>query len=270
MNREIAATLDEPGTSGRFVLLNNGVTIVARSVTKVGAKFRITDYQVVNGCQTSHVLYQRRESIGPDVNLPVKLVVTDDPEVTNRVIRATNRQTEVKVEAFESLTPFHRTLEEFFSSFAGEPRKRLYYERRSKQYLSSPVPESRVVSLGRECKAFLAMFLDEPHSTHRYYGEILSSTRGRMFQENHQPYPYYTAAYCQFRIDELLRQGKLPKWTRDYRYHLLMLVRMTAGGVRMPAMSSKSMDEYCAKICEVLWDDTLTLDHVGRAVGSKR
>lgn len=266
VNREIAATFDDADSSGQFVLLNNGVTIVARSINKVGAKFRVTDYQIVNGCQTSHVIHRNRNRIGTAVFLPVKLVVTDDPEVTNRVIRATNRQTEVKIEAFESLTSFHRTLEEFYGSFGKDAKKRLYYERRSKQYQSLPIPERAIVSLAMQCKAFLAMFLDEPHSTPRYYGEVLAATRGRMFQEDHRPYPYYTAACCLVRIEDLFRQRKLPWWCRKYRYHMMMLIRMTAGGERMPAMSSKNMDRYCESICTVLWDDAKLLDHANRAV----
>ncbi len=268
VNREIAATFDDVGSSGHFVLLNNGVTIVARSINKVGAKFRVTDYQIVNGCQTSHVIYRNRERVDAGVYLPVKLVVTDDGEVTNRVIRATNRQTEVKVEAFESLTPFHRTLEEFYASFAKDASKRLYYERRSKQYQSLPIPERAIVSLAMQCKAFLAMFLDEPHSTPRYYGEILTATRGRMFQHDHRPFPYYTAAYCLVRVADLFRQRKLPLRCRKFRYHMMMLIRMTAGGTKMPAMTSNAMDKYCEDICTVLWDDTRLLDHAKRAIAS--
>jgi len=268
VNREIAATFDDANTSGHFVLLNNGVTIVARSINKVGAKFRITDYQIVNGCQTSHVLYRNRERIGPGVYLPMKLVVTGDPQVTNRGIRGTNRQTEVKVEAFESLTSFHRTLEEFYSSFGKDEHKRLYYERRSKQYLSLPVNERAIVSLASQCKAFLAMFLNEPHSTPRYYGEILNATRGRMFQEDHRPYPYYTAAYCLVRIEDLFRQRRLPLWCRKFRYHMMMLIRMTAGGTKMPPMSGKGMDKFCEDICTVLWDDGELLEHAKQAVSS--
>jgi hypothetical protein len=58
--------------------------------------------------------------------------VTDDIDITNMVIKATNRQTEVKVEAFESLQPFHKQLEDFYNTF--KDIKPLYYERRSKQY----------------------------------------------------------------------------------------------------------------------------------------
>jgi hypothetical protein len=43
-------------------------------------------------------------------SIPIKLIVTDDYEVANQITKATNRQTEVKVEAFESLEPYHRKL----------------------------------------------------------------------------------------------------------------------------------------------------------------
>lgn len=119
-----------------------------------------------------------------------------------------------------------------------------------------------------QCKAFLAMFLDEPHSTPRYYGEVLAATRGRMFQGDHRPFPYYTATYCLVRIEDLFRQRKLPVWCRKYRYHMMMLIRMTAGGTQMPPMSSKKMDKYCEDICSVLWDDVKLLEHAKRAVAS--
>ena len=167
VNKEISATLSDLSVNAQFVLLNNGVTIVAKAINKVGATFRISDYQIVNGCQTSHVLYRCREQINSRVHLPVKLIVTDNAEITNRIIRGTNRQTEVLPEAFESLSPFHRTLEEFYASFGKEENKRLYYERRSKQYASLPVKPRDIVTLALQAQAFLAMFLDEPHSTHR-------------------------------------------------------------------------------------------------------
>lgn len=265
VNSEIAATIVNPGSNSQFVLLNNGVTVVAKSITKVGAKFKLTDYQVVNGCQTSHVLYQNRDKLTDTVFLPVKLIVTDDAEITNQVIRATNRQTEVKPEAFESLSPFHRTLEEFYASFDKDKGRRLYYERRSKQYASLPIKPQEIVTLAAQAKTFLAAFLEEPHSTHRYYGEILDTNRGRMFGEEHRPYPYYAAAYGLTRIDALFRSRRLPFVCKKFKYHLLMLIRISAAGKAMPSLSSKKLDEYVEKFCEVLWDDVKLLDHAQRA-----
>ena len=65
-------------------------------------------------------------------------------KVTNQIIQGTNRQTEVKLEAFESLTPFQKKLEEFYLAMARDRPEPLYYERRSKQYEHLDVSRSRI------------------------------------------------------------------------------------------------------------------------------
>ena len=266
VNQEIGCTLSDKATNAQFVLLNNGVTIVAKTINKIGATFKITDYQVVNGCQTSHVLHRSRKHLDSRVYLPVKLIVTDNPEITNRIIRGTNRQTEVLPEAFESLSPFHRTLEEFYSSFGKDGDKRLYYERRSKQYASLPIKPLDIVTLALQSKAFLAMFLDEPHSTHRYYGEILRSNRNRLFSESHHPFPYYAAAYGLVRLTCLFNRGNLPYPFKKYKYHILMLLRHLVVGKSSPSLKSKKIDDYCEKLCITLWDDIALVKTANEAI----
>jgi cold shock CspA family protein len=260
VNSEIAATLNDSAIADKFVLLNNGITIVAKSINKVGAAFRVSDYQIVNGCQTCHVLYRNRKKLSNKVCLPIKLIVTADPEVTNFIIKATNRQTEVKLEAFESLKPFHRKLEEFYASFEKEPSKRLYYERRSKQYDNQPVKPKDIISLATQAKSFLGMFLNEPHSTHRYYGEILEANSDKMFLEEHSPFPYYTAALGLATLESLFRAGFLPSWAKPYRFHLLMLLRLMAGGDTHSPLKGKKADELAEKLCAVLWDKQKALE----------
>ena len=223
VNSEIEATINDATRSDRFALLNNGVTVVARDVNKVGARFRLNDYQIVNGCQTTHILYSNRGKLKPSIYLPLKLIVTTDAEVTNQIIQGTNRQTEVKLEAFESLAPFQKELEELYLTMGrgrGEP---LYYERRSKQYEHLEIRRERIISLAVQVKCFLAMFLNEPHSTHRYYGELLSAYRNRLFIESHSPTPYYVSGLALATLERLFLNGKLPRsWRRD-KYQLLMM-----------------------------------------------
>jgi hypothetical protein len=80
VNKEIALTI-RPELLDQFVLRNNGVTVVARQVNITGATFLIEDYQIVNGCQTSHVLYANRESVSDGLLIPLKLIFTDDEVV---------------------------------------------------------------------------------------------------------------------------------------------------------------------------------------------
>lgn len=58
VNLEVIDTLKNPSDIDKFVLLNNGITIVAKEIpNKRGSLFTVSDYQIVNGCQTSHILY---------------------------------------------------------------------------------------------------------------------------------------------------------------------------------------------------------------------
>ena len=48
VNREINDTLNDQQMNDKFALFNNGITVVAESINKVGTSFRIKDYQIVN------------------------------------------------------------------------------------------------------------------------------------------------------------------------------------------------------------------------------
>lgn len=255
VNTEIKETITDSISNDRFALLNNGVTIVARDVNKVGATFRLKDYQIVNGCQTSHLLFLNRNYLNERVFLPLKLIVTADAEVTNQIIQGTNRQTEVKLEAFESLTPFQKKLEELYLAIGRDRPEPLYYERRSKQYDHLNVAKDRIVTLPTQISCFVAMFLNEPQSTHRYYGELLSSYRIRLFNESHSPFPYFVAAAALVSIDRLFSRGKLPKQWKALKYQLLMVFRMQEGKGECPPLNSKAIEKYCADLLETLDDE---------------
>jgi hypothetical protein len=94
VNTEIKETLASDHKA-RFVLMNNGVTIIARTVRPTGNRFYIEDFQVVNGCQASHVLADSRDQIDDSVMIPLRLIGTQDEDVIGSIVHATNRQTEV-------------------------------------------------------------------------------------------------------------------------------------------------------------------------------
>ena len=60
VNSEIKETINHPDDQNRFALLNNGITIIAKTIKVTGDSIDIFDYQIVNGCQTSYVLYENR------------------------------------------------------------------------------------------------------------------------------------------------------------------------------------------------------------------
>ncbi len=252
VNTEIQDTLRSDKRS-RFVLMNNGVTIIANSLRPQGNKFNIGGYSIVNGCQTSHVLFGTQEALDDSVLIPVRLIATQDEDVINDIITATNRQTEVKDEQFYALQKFSKQLEEYFKTF-DEPQ-RLYYERRTNQYARLQIEKARIVTAPNLLRAFAAMFVTEPHRTTRNYRAIKDKVGNEIFGDGHRLEPYYTAAFALYKIEFAFRNGRLDTKYKNARYHLLLAMRWIANSDLMPRMNENKMKGYCDKILEILSDN---------------
>lgn len=102
------------------------------------------------------------------------------------------------------------------------------------------------------------MFFNEPHSTHRYYGELLKAYSGKMFLDEHNPYVYYVSSLCLHKIDLLIKQNVVPHYFRHYKYHLLTAYRILVSGFIYPRFNSKDMTKYCEAIHKKLLNDQET------------
>jgi len=254
VNKEMRATLEDPEAQVFFPLLNNGVTIVAKRVHATGNKFLVEDYQVVNGCQTSYVLHEARTALSDRVYVPVRLIATEDPEIRNAIIKATNRQTAVTEDQLFALTEFPKKLEMYFPTFDG--RQKLYYERRSRQYSAvEGIEKVRVIDMRTMVRAFASVFLELPHRTTRNFKALLKSVGTEIFNPAHRLEPYYVAAYAHYRLEFLFRNQVLPSELKPARYHMLMAFRMMVAPGPLPPMNSREMERYCAGLMDVLWDD---------------
>jgi hypothetical protein len=96
------------------------------------------------------------------------------------------------------------------------------------------------------------MFLNEPHSTHRYYGEVLKSYADRMFGESHLPIPYFVSGLALASLERLFALGELPRELRPFRFHLLMLFRLLVEKEPLPPLNGKKMDANCHTLIENL------------------
>lgn len=252
VNHEMAETIRNAPV--KFVLFNNGVTVICKKLSNTRDCFTLTDYQIVNGCQTSHVLFDNRDSIKDGLQIPIKLIETDDDETVNQIIKATNRQTQVSDEQLIALNEFHRKLEEFYSTF--EKGQRLYYERRSKQYsYRKEIEKVRIVSIGTQIKSVASMFYDEPHLASRYYGRLLNKLKD-IFSDKHKLIPYYTCAYTLYRLEYMFRNKMVKTQYRKFRYHILMMLKYSIAGGAIPKMGENKMEVFCEKILQVVDDNS--------------
>lgn len=252
VNLEIQKTLEDESRR-LFVLMNNGVTVVADSIQKTGDSFTLEGYQVVNGCQTSNVLFQNQDKL-EKVQIPFKLIVSQDGAVKNKIIKATNRQTMVKPEELTSLTDFQKSLEDYYD--AGDGDSRLYYERRSQQFRATTgIEKIRIVTIPNQIRAFASMFLVLPHQASRYYGALLNSIESKIFVADHPPVAYFCSALALYRLESFFRRKLLDPKYRPFKYHLLPLARIIVAGDTTERMSSNKFEKYCEKVVAAFTED---------------
>ena len=251
INGEIQKTLHEEAKD-RFVLMNNGITMIAKEVKSTANRFTIQDFQVVNGCQTSHVLHDNRTLLDDSVRIPFRLISTKDEGVIESVIRATNRQTEVQGDQFFAMKDFAKKLEAYFSTFSVD--QRLYYERRPHQYDSQELERARIITHQNLVRAVGAMFLGEPHITTRTFRQLTAKVGKEMFLDSDRLEPYYTAALGLYRLEQHFKKV-LDARFKAARYQILLAARLLMDGAKLPRMNSKEMGERSDAMAAWLRDD---------------
>ena len=253
INNEIQETINnEPD---KFALLNNGITVVCDDYMQSNRRITMKNPQIVNGCQTSHVLHQAYVK-GVDVStmpLNIKIIATKNFDIINQIVRGTNRQNIVYDEAFETTKKFHKDLEEFFDA-CSQDYMRLYYERRSKQYHHDPrIKQTQKINLRILTQSFVSMFMDKPHVAHRHESRLLRNFSNSIFLDHHSRLPYFTAALTFYLLESHFREGRSDKKTYyTYRSHILTILRELIGGKSPNLNSEKETDKYCKNILDKL------------------
>jgi hypothetical protein len=252
VNRGIRQTMEDSSLRTRFALMNNGITIIAKSLRATGNRITIDDYQIVNGCQTSHVLHDQRSVVDDTVMVPIRVIATQDEDVIASIIKATNRQTYVDEEQLLALSDFQKKLERFFQSF--ENGRKLYFERRPRQYNVSGIEKTRIVTRTNLIRDYASLFLGLPDRATKHYGEIRQRVGTSIFHDDHRLEPYYVAALAMYKLEFFFRNGVIDAKYKAARYHVLFAFRLLAGDPKLPAASSHEMERYCRPLMEKLWN----------------
>lgn len=203
-------------------VLNNGVTVVASQYApRPGDEVRLTGYQMVNGCQTSHCVHLVADELEDPatIQIPIRVIVTEDDEVASAIIRATNSQTAVSDSDLVALTEFQKRLESFYEL---DPFQiKLAYERRSGQFFDAAITRTRIVTIREQLRALAGVFSNLPHLATRYPKDLYERIGEDIFGENHHLDPYAAAAYAAYRLESGFRTSIDPK-LKPLRYHILM------------------------------------------------
>jgi len=247
VNKSISDTIVSPDAATRFPVLNNGITIVSPDVRVQGSNLHLENYQIVNGCQTSNVLYENRANLNDSIMVNLKVVETSNEDVFSELVRATNSQSKVEETQFLSMRPIVKRIESYFNTFEGQDG-RLYFERRDKQYVGRDIPVVRTFSVNIAAKCVAAMFLQRPDLAYRYPKRMYELLADQMFSDDTKEIVFYAACLSLYRLHLLVASADIPQNMRKYKWHILVLVRAIVAGKEVPKLNSKKIEAYCQKI----------------------
>lgn len=171
VNEDIKTTLlniDSPD----FWWLNNGVTILATGASVVGKSIQIEDIQIVNGLQTSESIFRHFSEGGSDPkkrSVLVKVLVTNEDEVRDTIIRATNNQTTVELASLHATDKIQRDIEDILKQCD------LYYERRTNYYKNQGIPTDQILTPLYLAAGYVSLFLKAPDQATRLKSRFMRS-----------------------------------------------------------------------------------------------
>ncbi|WP_273786277.1 AIPR family protein [Brucella intermedia] len=212
-----------------FVFRNNGITVVSKNIDRTGDRFRLEDFQIVNGCQTSNIIFDliygedadesEAERLKATIQVPFRLIGSKDDEFVSSIIVGTNRQNSVRDEQFWALRPFMKSFEEYCRSLDKE--EIIYFERRDNQYWNQNVERTRVMQPSVLMKAVAACLLFQPQRAARDYRGILAEYENKIFLDNQDVRIYHAVAYLYYRLEFLWRNQRIENNDKTFRYYIL-------------------------------------------------
>ncbi|ORE89652.1 hypothetical protein ATO4_24057 [Aurantimonas sp. 22II-16-19i] len=217
INKSILTEL-ESGDFSSFVFKNNGITVVAKSISRKGDTFTIEDYQIVNGCQTTNILAQARE-YAEKISVPLRLIGSSNGDFISKVIIGTNKQNEVREDQFWALLPFMKDLEIYCSGQDGD--EKILIERRDNQYKDVAIERTRIKKPSDLMKVAAAAFFFQPNRAARDHRGIRKEFSEKIFLPGHSVELYHMAAFALYKFEYLVRTSRVPRTFAINKFYVL-------------------------------------------------
>ncbi len=231
VNHEILSTCigDE---STRFWFLNNGVTMVCDKFELVNDPdncfVRVTNAQIVNGCQTTVTLREAFENkiLKNDVKLLLKIYATDNPNLVDRITLTTNNQNRITERDLRANEPVQRDIQRIMEEKYG-----YYYERKNRQFRTIRGSKRKlIVPNTKVAQSYLAIVRNKPSKARGYLGAIWSEFYQEIFSNatvEDLLGCFKIFNLCQKKARESQRDFELKRIDRDVRvYGMFHIARL--------------------------------------------
>lgn len=266
------------GGAEEFVFRNNGITVVARHIDRTGDRFKLDDFQIVNGCQTSNIIFdlvfggkpkdkqdaEARAKLKSSIRVPFRLIGSKDGDFVSSIIVGTNSQNPVRDEQFWALRTFMKNLEEYCRGI--EKDEALYLERRENQYRGQAIERTRILQPSALMKAVAAGILFQPHRAARDYRGLLAEYDEAIFLDSHDVRIYHAIGFLYYRLEFLWRNQRISHISKTFRFYLIAGIglAMTEGKniFGMKAANIKKLASNLVDLCKDEDDLVFTLNEV--------
>jgi len=226
VNRNIEETLSSEDENLDFWWLNNGITILSSKASIIGKKLTLDDVQIVNGLQTAVVIYNyfthKKERNNIKRTILIRVIVTENPETRDRIIKATNFQTSIPPASFRATEKIQRDIEDYFY------KHNWFYDRRKSYYKNEGKPINKIISIPYLAQSVTALILKEPEKARSRPSSLVKSDKdySRIFNEEYPLHLYLFCAKFMRKIDQNLRNN-FPEYPihekNNLRFHIGMV-----------------------------------------------
>lgn len=244
VNSAIRATLATDSDTA-FWWMNNGVTIIAdRASYQSDNAYLLTNPQIVNGLQTTHVLHEAAEVKSLTAkrrkeSLLVRVIGEIDPKVRESIIQGTNNQALVSNVQLYANDALQISIETYLET------KGWHYERRRWQYRNVSVSRSKIRTTLELTQAVLAgVFLEPDQARGRPATKLRGTGYARIFDPK-RPLSVYSSLLdlheaVEAHLATPLGQSYSSGVTND-RYFILAAAALRTSGV-------KSVNDYTVAV----------------------
>jgi hypothetical protein len=162
INKVMRETLDSKDTAD-FWWYNNGVSILAKNPIIAGNIITLDDVQIVNGLQSTYVIYQYLKSVGgrDKRKIGIKILTTDNSEIRDNIIKFANSQNPIPKTALRANDIIQRNIESYLLNYGW------FYDRRKNYYKNMRKPLDKIISIGYLSQAIMSMVYREPNRSRK-------------------------------------------------------------------------------------------------------
>lgn len=265
VNMDIEHTL-ETDTGEDFWWLNNGITLLTdEAILATSKELVLTEPSVVNGLQTSNEIFRHFQANPEKLenetrNVLIRIIVPESEDSRDRIILATNNQTNILKSSLRANDPIHWQIEQYLRG------RGLYYDRRKNYYKNQGRKSNEIISVSFLAQCMISLLLQKPNDARARPSTLLTKdeTYEELYVKNQDLDVFYHAAKLGRIVDLCLKKSTI--FTQAQKndilfYVLYCVVAQKVGRAKITPSDVKELDlnlftdSYILKIAAKVFDE---------------